>query len=143
MVTMVKMRLMLVDDEAEFLATMQKILERRGYSVLTASGGEACLKRLEDELVHVVILDVQMPGMSGVETLRRIKQDHPMIEVIMLTGNATVTSAVEGMRLGALDYLLKPAPVDELLAKAEKAFQKRLEVEQNIKMAEAMKKSGI
>lgn len=143
MVTMVKMRLLLVDDEAEFLATMQKILERRGYSVLTAPGGEACLKLLEDELVHVVILDVQMPGMSGVETLRRIKQEHPMVEVIMLTGNATVTSAVEGMRLGALDYLLKPAPVDELLAKAEKAFQKRLEVEQNIKMAEAMKKSGI
>lgn len=143
MVTMVKMRLMLVDDETDFVEAMEKRLVKRGVHVLTASSGVECLKKLEDELVHVIILDVKMPGMDGVETLRQVKQKYPMIEVVMLTGNATVESAVEGLKLGALDYLMKPAPIEELLEKAEKAFQKRLELEQKIKMAEALKKAGI
>lgn len=143
MVTMVKMRMMLVDDEERFLQTTQKLLSRHGYEVLTATSGMECLKKLEEELVHVVILDVKMPGMDGVETLKRIKQKHPMVEVIMLTGHATAESAVEGMKSGATDYLVKPANVEDLVAKAEEAFQRRTDLESKIRMAEALKTSPI
>ncbi len=143
MVTMVKMRIMLVDDEERFLQTTQKMLAKKGYDAITATSGEECLKRLENELVHVVILDVKMPGMDGVETLKHIKRKFPMIEVIMLTGHATAESAVEGLKLGATDYLAKPTNFDDLVTKAEEAFNRRLSLEQKIQMAEAMKKSSI
>ena len=143
MVTMVKMRIMLVDDEERFLQTTQKLLARRGYEVTTASGGVECLEKLAHELVHVVILDVKMPDMDGVETLKRIKQKFPLVEVIMLTGHASAASAVEGMKSGATDYLVKPTDIDILIAKAEEAFKKRLDLEHKIQMAEALKKSSI
>jgi DNA-binding NtrC family response regulator len=143
MVTLVKMRLMLVDDEERFLQTTQKMIAKKGYDALTATSGAECLKKLEEELVHVVILDVKMPGMDGVETLKQIKQRFPLVEVIMLTGHATAASAVEGMKLGATDYLTKPTSVEELIAKAEEAFNKRIVLEQKIQMAEALKKSQI
>jgi DNA-binding NtrC family response regulator len=143
MVIMVKMRIMLVDDEERFLQTTQKMLAKKGYDAITATSGEECLKKLENELVHVVILDVKMPGMDGVETLKHIKRKHPMIEVIMLTGHATAESAVQGLKLGATDYLAKPTNFDDLVTKAEEAFNRRLSLEQKIKMAEAMKKSSI
>jgi DNA-binding NtrC family response regulator len=143
MVTMVKMRMMLVDDEERFLQTTQKMIARKGYDVLTATSGHDCLEQLESELVHVVILDVKMPNMDGVETLKQIKRRFPLIEVIMLTGHATAESAVEGMKLGATDYLTKPTSVEDIIAKAEEAFTKRVTLEQKIQMAEAFKKSHI
>jgi DNA-binding NtrC family response regulator len=143
MVTMVKMRIMLVDDEERFLQTTKKMLAKKGYDAITVTSGEECLKKLENELVHVVILDVKMPGMDGVETLKHIKQKFPMIEVIMLTGHATAESAVEGLKLGATDYLTKPTNFEDLITKAEEAFNRRLVLEQKIQMAEAMKKSSI
>ena len=143
MVTMIKMRLMLVDDEERFLQTTQKLLAKHGYDVITASGGLECLQKLQQELVHVVILDVKMPDLDGVETLKRIKQKFPLVEVIMLTGHATTDSAVEGMKSGATDYLVKPADVEVLIAKAEEAFKRRLDLERKIQMAEALKKSSI
>jgi len=143
MVTMVKMRIMLVDDEERFLQTTQKMIVKKGYDALTVTSGAECLKKLEEELVHVVILDVKMPGMDGVETLKHIKQRFPLVEVIMLTGHATAESAVEGLKLGATDYLTKPTNIDELIAKAEEAYNKRVFLEQKIQMAEAMKKSHI
>lgn len=143
MVTMVKMRMLLVDDEERFLQTTQKMIAKKGYEALTVTSGEACLKKLEEELVHVVILDVKMPGMDGVETLKQIKQKFPMVEVIMLTGHATAESAVEGLKLGATDYLTKPTNIEDLIAKAEEAFNRRLTLEQKIQMAEALKKSSI
>ena len=143
MVTMVKMRIMLVDDEERFLQTTQKLLARHGYEALIASSGEECLEKLGQELVHVVILDVKMPGMDGVETLRRIKQRFPMVEVIMLTGHATAESAVEGMKSGATDYLVKPANIESLIAKAEEAFKRRVDLERKIQTAEALKTSQI
>jgi DNA-binding NtrC family response regulator len=143
MVTMVKMRIMLVDDEERFLQTTQKMVAKKGYDALTAVSGEECLKKLEQELVHVVILDVKMPGMDGVETLKYIKQRFPLVEVIMLTGHATAESAVEGLKLGATDYLTKPTSIDDLITKAEEAFNKRVVLEQKIQMAEALKKSHI
>jgi DNA-binding response OmpR family regulator len=143
MVTMVKMRIMLVDDEERFLQTTRKMISKKGYDALTVTSGAECLKKLEEELVHVVILDVKMPGMDGVETLKHIKQRFPLVEVIMLTGHATAESAVEGLKLGATDYLTKPTSIDELIAKAEEAYNKRVVLEQKIQMAEAMKKSHI
>jgi DNA-binding NtrC family response regulator len=143
MVTMVKMRIMLVDDEERFLQTTQKLLAKRGYDAITAASGNECLEKLERELVHVVILDVKMPGIDGVETLKRIKQKFPLVEVIMLTGHATTESAVEGMKSGATDYLVKPTDIDMLIAKAEEAFKRRLNLESKIQMAEALKSSAI
>lgn len=143
MVTMVKMRIMLVDDEERFLQTTQKMIAKSGYDALTATSGMACLQKLEDELVHVVILDVKMPGLDGVETLKQIKQRFPLVEVIMLTGHATVESAVEGMKLGASDYLTKPAGIEELIAKAEEAFNRRMTLERKIQTAEALKSAHI
>ena len=143
MVTMVKMRIMLVDDEERFLQTMQKMILKKGYDAVTAASGEECLEKLEKELVHVVILDVKMPGMDGVETLKKIKQRYPRMEIIMLTGHATAESAVEGMKLGATDYLQKPTSVDDLIAKAEEAFNRHLAIEEKIRLAEAFKKSSV
>ncbi len=143
MVTMVKMRIMLVDDEERFLQTTQKLLAKNGIEALTASSGRECLEKLDQELVHVVILDVKMPGMDGVETLKKIKQRHPRIEVIMLTGHATAESAVEGLKSGATDYLQKPTSIEDLIAKAEEAFSRHIAIEDKIRLAEAFKRSSI
>jgi len=132
---MEKMKMMLVDDEERFLSTTRKLLEKKDYDVLTATSGADALELLRTNRVHVVILDVKMPGMDGVATLREIKRRFPMIEVIMLTGHATVDSAVEGMKSGAVDYLMKPADLEEIVAKATDAFQRRADIEDRIRVA--------
>lgn len=136
------MKIMLVDDEERFLLTTAKLLARKGLNILTASSGEQCLQMLARDIVHVVILDVKMPGMSGIETLQQIKRRHPMIEVIMLTGHATAESAVEGLRSGATDYLMKPISIDDLIAMAEMAFAKRQVLEEKIRSAQTLKFMG-
>ena len=133
------MKLLIVDDEERFLATTKKLLVKKGYEVLTASSGAEALNILTSTTVHVVILDVKMPGMDGLETLRVIKRDFPLVEVIMLTGHGTVESAVEGLKSGATDFLNKPADIDDLLVKAEEAFEKRLRLEEKIRMAQSRK----
>ena len=133
---MEKMKLMLVDDEKRFLSTTQKLLAKKGYEALTASSGMEALDTLKTKTVHVVILDVKMPGMDGIETLKEIKRQFPLVEVIMLTGHGTVESAVEGLKSGATDYLAKPTDVDELIQKAEEAFEKRQRLEEKIRMAQ-------
>lgn len=131
------MRIMLVDDEERFLATTQKLLARKGIDVVTAASGSDALDKLVTANVHVVIMDVKMPGMDGLATLKAIKSRYPSIEVIMLTGHATVESAVEGLEAGAADYLMKPTDIDELVAKAEEAYAKRKVLEEKIRVAEA------
>jgi DNA-binding NtrC family response regulator len=131
------MRMMLVDDEGRFLETTKKLLARKGYDALTATSGSEALEKLMTENVHVVILDVKMPGMDGVDTLKAIKSRYPLVEVIMLTGHATVESAVDGLKSGATDYLMKPADLDELVKKAEEAFEKRQRLEEKIRVAQA------
>ena len=133
---MEKMTIMLVDDEERFLSTTKKLLSKKGIDLMTAlSGGEA-LEKLNTHSVHVVILDVKMPGMDGMATLREIKRQYPLTEVIMLTGHATVESAVEGLKSGATDYLMKPTEIEELLEKAEEAFEKRKRLEEKIRVAQ-------
>lgn len=132
-------KMLLVDDEERFLSTTVKLLARKGYESLAASSGMEALKILEEKHVDVVILDVKMPGMDGVEVLKQIKQRHPLVEVIMLTGHATIDSAVEGMRTGAYDYLTKPCEINELLEKAEDAYAKRMQMEEKIRSAQMRK----
>ena len=124
---------LLVDDEAPFVETMTKRLTKRKLEVKTASNGPEALKVLDkNPTVEVVILDVKMPGMDGVETLKEIKKRHPLVEVIMLTGHATVETAIDGMKLGALDYLMKPCEMDLLMAKVEEAAAKKRSHENKI-----------
>jgi DNA-binding NtrC family response regulator len=129
--------MMLVDDEERFLETTKKVLSRKGYEVETAASGSEALEKLLTGNIHVVILDVKMPGMDGVATLKAIKNRYPMVEVIMLTGHATVESAVDGLKSGASDYLMKPTDLDELIKKAEDAFEKRQRLEEKIRVAQA------
>ncbi|GBC60550.1 response regulator [Desulfonema ishimotonii] len=136
---MEKLRMMLVDDEERFLITTQKLLSKKGYDVLIANSGTEALDLLNQKNVHVVILDVKMPGMDGIETLREIKTRFPLTEVIMLTGHATVESAVDGLKSGATDYLMKPTGLDELIHKAEDAFAKRQRMEEKIRLAQSKK----
>ena len=129
---MVSPLVMLVDDEVPFVETMTKRLSKRELIVLPAYSGREALEKLEKNGVDVVILDVKMPAMDGIETLREIKRTYPLVEVIMLTGHATVETAVEGMRLGAFDYLMKPCEIEELLAKVAEAKEKKSKHEQKI-----------
>lgn len=130
------MKMMLVDDEERFLHTTSKILGKKGYHVLTATSGEKALEILHSQLIHVVILDVKMPGMDGNTTLKEIKRLYPMVEVIMLTGHATVESAIDGLKSGATDYLMKPADIEEIIEKAEDAYAKIQSLEKKIRVAQ-------
>jgi DNA-binding NtrC family response regulator len=113
---------LLVDDEEPFVETMVKRLTKRRLDVKSALSGHAALQALaEHPNLEVVILDVKMPGMDGIETLREIKSRFPLVEVIMLTGHATVESAIEGMKQGAFDYLMKPCEIETLVTKVEEA----------------------
>ena len=132
---MEKLKLMIVDDEERFLSTTEKLLQKKGVDVFTASSGAAALEQLRTHAVHVVILDVKMPGMDGVATLREIKRQFPMVEVIMLTGHATVESAVDGLKSGAVDYLMKPADLEEIVEKATNAYHRRVDLEEKIRVA--------
>jgi DNA-binding NtrC family response regulator len=132
---MKEIKIMLVDDEERFLSTTKKLLERKGLDVSTAASGSEALEKLASENIHVVILDVKMPGMDGIATLKAIKAHHPLVEVIMLTGHATVESAVDGLKAGATDYLMKPTDIDELVRKAEEAFAKRQVMDEKIRAA--------
>lgn len=124
---------LLVDDEAEFLDTLVKRIKKRNVHVTGVESGEKALAFLSEQPVDVVVLDVRMPGMDGIETLREIKKKHPLVEVIMLTGHASLEVAIEGMELGAFDYLMKPIDIDELLYKLEDAHKKRTIQRQKIR----------
>ncbi|GBC63896.1 response regulator [Desulfonema ishimotonii] len=114
--------ILLVDDEKEFSNTLSERLKFRGFQVRTASSGETAMTRIEEIRPAVVLLDVMMPGMNGLETLRRIKRRWPGLPVILLTGQGETREGMAGMRLGAFDYLLKPVNIEELIGKTEEAI---------------------
>ena len=132
---------MLVDDEVSFVDTLSKRIAKRELKVSVAYSGQEALDKLKEgggtANCDVIILDVKMPGMDGLETLAAIKQAHPNMEVIMLTGHATVESAIDGMKAGAFDYLMKPCEIDLLLAKIDRATMKKREHEEKIIQAKA------
>ena len=120
------MRALFVDDEVEFLELMHKRLSRRGMDVVTAPDGQTALHLLdqamqEGQTFEIVVMDVRMPGMDGLETLRHMKEKAPKVPVILLTGHACMGVAVQGLDLGAYDYMLKPVAISELIIKMEEA----------------------
>ena len=120
-------KILLVDDEEDFVEMLSLRLEAVGEEVTPSHSGRECLQVLEDRDIDVVILDVKMPGMDGIETLQEIKRRFPLVEVILMTGHGTVESAIEGQALGAFNYLLKPADFNELMEKLEAASKKKAE----------------
>jgi DNA-binding NtrC family response regulator len=130
---MTTLKLLLVDDERAFLDTMTKRLEKRQIGVWAVYSGTEALDELgRNKGIEVVVLDVKMPGMDGMETLVEIKKRFPLLEVIMLTGHATVETAIDGMKLGAFDYLMKPCDIDLLLSKVTAAASKKRAHEEKI-----------
>jgi DNA-binding response OmpR family regulator len=118
---MAEYRVLLVDDEEEFVSALSERLKLRGIEVDSALNGEEALARLVEKEFEVVILDVMMPGLGGLEVLRQIKTTHPNTQVILLTGHGSTREGIEGMRLGAFDYLIKPVDIEEMLAKMKEA----------------------
>jgi DNA-binding NtrC family response regulator len=125
--------ILLVDDEVSFVEAFSERLELRNIEISKAFNGEDALRALEENrTIEVVILDVKMPGMDGIETLAEIKKKFPLMEVIMLSGHSTVESAIEGMKQGAFDYLMKPCDMDKLMAKVTEAAAKKRQHEEKI-----------
>ena len=131
-----KVRVLLVDDEEQFVETLAQRLEARDFAVATAFNGDQALEYVRSKDVDVVVLDVLMPGLSGIDTLREMKRIRPLTEVIMLTGHATVQTAIDGMKLGAFDFLMKPTETEELVEKINRAFSRKEEHDRRIREAE-------
>ena len=129
--------ILLVDDERDFVEMLSLRLTDEGHRVSAAYDGQEALAALKENEPDVIILDIKMPGLDGIQTLKEIKAAHPLMEVILLTGHGAVDSAVEGMKSGAFDYLLKPADPRELSDKIEAARKRKNEQEERIRKAEA------
>ncbi len=129
-------KLLLVDDEERFRETLAKRLRETGYEVSDAGSGMEALDMLAGQKFDIVIMDIQMPGLSGIETLSEIRAKHIGVEVIMLTGHGDVSSAVEGMRLGAYDYLMKPYEYEYLVVKIQEAYKIKKDRDERLRKAE-------
>lgn len=129
-------RVLVVDDEEDFLETLVKRLNKRNIDTTGVRSGEEALEVMHKKLFDVVLLDVKMPGgMDGIEALREMKKIQPLSEVILLTGHASVETSIEGMKLGAFHYLLKPIKLEDLLTKLAQAFEKKDVHDQKIRSA--------
>lgn len=126
---------LLVDDEQDFLAYLKQRLEKRGLIAFGTHDGLDALKLLDQHHIDVVVLDVKMPGINGLEVLRKTKQRHPLVEVIMLSGHASVNSAIDGLKLGAFDYVTKPCNMSHLMEKINAAYARKDAAEQKIRKA--------
>ena len=130
---------LLIDDEEEFLKVLGERLETRGLKVNTGTSGENALALIDKENFDAIILDLAMPGIDGIETLRLLKEKNPDLEIIMLTGHATVKKGIEAMKLGAEDFLEKPVDLKVLLERISEAKNKRILILEK-KSQEAIKK---
>lgn len=131
-----KTKILIVDDEKEFTDTLAERLELRDFAVSVSYSGIDALDKFHDTNPDVVLLDVLMPGKSGIEILKHIREYHPLVQVIMLTGKASIENAIEGMKLGAYDFLIKPAGADTLDEKIRKAAELKKNHEERIRQAE-------
>jgi len=120
-------RVLLVDDEIIFTRNMSKLLKNRGYQITAVHSGDAAIRELEQNPVDVIVLDLKMPGMDGITTLKEILKLGLFTETLILTGHGSIDSALEAMKLGAYDYLTKPCEIDELVGKIESAWAKKKE----------------
>lgn len=114
-------KIMLVDDEEEFTNALSERMESRGMTVVTADSGQVAIERAEKEAFDAIILDMMMPGMDGIETLKRLHEINPNLQIIMLTGHATLEKGIEAVKLGAMDFLEKPADIQKLMEKIKEA----------------------
>ena len=130
-----KTRVLIVDDEEKFSQPLAERLSLRNYDVTTSQSGEDAINQIKKFNYDVVVLDVLMPGIGGIETLREIKKIKPLTEIIMLTGHATVETAIEGMKLGATDFLMKPCETEDLVSKIQNAHDRKAEQEERIREA--------
>jgi DNA-binding NtrC family response regulator len=129
-------RVLVVDDEQDFLETLVNRLNKRDIDATGVLSGEKALEEVKKRLFDAIVLDIKMPGgMDGIEALREIKKIQPLAEVILLTGHASVETSIEGMKLGAFDYLLKPIKLEDLMIKLAEAFEKKDTHEQKIRKA--------
>ncbi|HCO12225.1 MAG TPA: response regulator [Desulfonauticus sp.] len=119
-------KVLIVDDEKEFCETLAERMKARGLEVLTATSGDEALKKLQEKNVDTIILDLVMPGMDGLETLQKIKSTMPELQIILLTGQATVKKGIEAMKLGAFDFVEKPADIQQLLSLIKEAKNKKM-----------------
>ena len=119
-------KVLLVDDEEEFLRTLSKRLEMRGLKVTGATRGEVAVDLADQQNFDAIVIDLAMPGMDGLETLKKIKESHPDAEIIMLSGQGSVKTSIEAMKLGAEDFLEKPVDMKELLSKIDEMKTKRI-----------------
>ena len=132
-------KVLLVDDEKDFLETLSSRLELRGLKVSAVTSGEQAVSEAQQQEYDVIVVDLSMPGIDGLETLKRIKADNPDAEIIMLTGHGSVQSGVEAMKLGAGDFLQKPVELSELMVKIGEAKDKRMLVLQKKSQEELRK----
>ena len=129
-------RILLVDDEERFRTTLAKRLSERQLEVATVGSGMEAIEEIQRRLYDVIILDIKMPGLDGIETLAEIKKLNPGIEVVLLTGHGTMESAIDGMRKGAYDYLLKPCDIDLLVEKILGAYEIKAKRDERLRQAE-------
>ena len=115
-------KILLVDDEVVFTNNMSKLLTNRGYRVTAVNSGDAAIRALDEEDFDVVVLDLKMPGMDGIATLREIKKLGLFTETLVLTGHGSIDTALAATKLGAYDFLTKPCEIDELVGKIERAW---------------------
>ena len=132
----IPIKILIIDDEKDFVEMFSLRLQQQGEKVSTAYSGNEALKVLGQENIDVIFLDIRMPGMDGIETLKQIKKLYPIVEVILLTGHGSTETAVEGMKLGAFDYLMKPADFEDIKIKMENARKRKDEHEERIRQAE-------
>ena len=132
-----KAKVLIVDDEERFRNTLKKLLTANGLETNAVGSGREAIEELKRQPYDVILLDVKMPEMDGIEALGKLKTVNRGVEVIILTGHASVDVAVEIMRLGGYEYLLKPCPMDELLAKIESAYERKMARDERLQKAES------
>lgn len=119
-------RILLVDDEVAFANNLLKLLSKRGYDATVVYNGADAVIMVGEKGFDVIILDMKMPGMDGIATLKEIKKKVPDVEVVILTGHGSIESGIEGMQLGAFDFLMKPVSIDDLQEKVSEAYRRKL-----------------
>jgi two-component system OmpR family response regulator len=123
---MQEIQMLLVDDEDDFRTTLAKRLRLRKVDITDVASGNEAIELVKQKSFDVAVIDVKMPAIDGIEILKQVKQIQPTMEIVMLTGHASIESGMEAMKLGAYDYVMKPCDIDELLIKAGNAYQHKL-----------------
>jgi len=129
---MKKAKVLVVDDEVAFADNIAKLISKRGYEVTTVNNGQSAVEALDESDFDIIILDLKMPGLDGLATLKLIKGKRPGVEVIILTGHGSMESGIDGIQLGAFDFIMKPVRFEDLHEKIRQAYQRKLVHEENV-----------